>query len=533
MVEVLDDDLEILTEIGRGSWSVVKQGFLKSISRPVAVKVESHAGKATLLLREAKIMKHLQGIEGIPTLYKSGSREGFNYIAMQKLHCTLDLLRKQGLLRLDDVLKRADQLLLTMEQVHMRGILHQDLQPKNLMTSNDYLTTFYIDFGLAKTLSHQSTSEPKMVGMLGTPSFSSFAALLEIEQDRKDDLESLGYNLVWLIRGELPWEAYAREGNLANLKSVKLQTPVSVICQGCPEELIHYINYVKGLQFRDLPDYNFLRSLIECAWSRHLVMSSVPLDLSSQPKNRQTSMNLTTTSRQFLEPSKPLLKGLNSSTATLSLKKQAYISGLKPTEDSTRQRTSANHSARIPTESRNGMTSSSKLPDGIGSLSSLSKFNLFGSRSFHPEWTSHPEEISDIDLHSPEKFSPAIPPLSPRFGVIPKSTETNQTYGGFQKSQSSPINKPTGSTKQTDNRTLASGLIQTNCRTIEQSLGDIRLNRNGSQTITLCSPVEAEHEILRMPTTTMRFPNLNAKTRAAIAEFKAPSSEKQSQCSVF
>lgn len=288
MINSIDGELLISEEIGKGGWSVVRKGILNSTGKVVAIKLES-ISKTSLHFKETAIMSKLQGIEGIPLVYKTGTQGSFNYIAMQKLHVTLHQLATRGFLNVQNVMARAVQLLGTIEKMHKRGVIHQDLQPKNLMTSEDFFQTYIIDFGLSTFITKQSMRKPQIVGIIGTPTFASMSALLGFEQDFKDDLESLGYILVWLICGPLPWEPYANDRTLDNLKSLRARTPSSVICKGCPDELIYFLNYTKSLKFGDVPDYKLLRRVFESACQKLVQAAMVPLP--SSPVKTPRSLN--------------------------------------------------------------------------------------------------------------------------------------------------------------------------------------------------------------------------------------------------
>ena len=74
-----------------------------------------------------------------------------------------------------------------------------------------------------------------------------------IVASRRDDMESIGYLLIFFLRGNLPWITFGD----------KVDTPVDVLCQGHPIEFSMYINYCRGLRFDEDPDYAFLRRLFK------------------------------------------------------------------------------------------------------------------------------------------------------------------------------------------------------------------------------------------------------------------------------
>mmetsp|Transcript_22505 Transcript_22505/g.10866 ORF Transcript_22505/g.10866 Transcript_22505/m.10866 type:complete len:107 (+) Transcript_22505:338-658(+) len=104
----------------------------------------------------------------------------------------------------------ADQMLYRVEYVHNKNYIHRDIKPDNFLMgiSKRSCLLHIIDFGLAKkyrdhkTLQHIPYREKK--NLTGTARYASINAHLGIEQSRRDDLESIGYVLMYFIRGQLP-----------------------------------------------------------------------------------------------------------------------------------------------------------------------------------------------------------------------------------------------------------------------------------------------------------------------------------------
>ena len=89
-------------------------------------------------------------------------------------------------------------------------------------------------------------------------------AHLGIEQSRRDDLESIGYVLVYLCNGSLPWQnlnVQVLQEKYQKIMEQKLALPIEQICSGLPAEFSNYLHYCRSLRFEDKPDYPFLRQV--------------------------------------------------------------------------------------------------------------------------------------------------------------------------------------------------------------------------------------------------------------------------------
>ena len=86
---------------------------------------------------------------------------------------------------------------------------------------------------------------------------------------RRDDLESLGYMLIYFMRGTLPWDVPQGEATKQqfskNIHYVKKTISTESLCYDCPlefkESMIAYFDHVRNLKFSEEPDYWVLKTL--------------------------------------------------------------------------------------------------------------------------------------------------------------------------------------------------------------------------------------------------------------------------------
>ena len=95
----------------------------------------------------------------------------------------------------------------------------------------------------------------------GTLSYSSINSMEWRSLSRKDDLESLAYNLVELLTGELPWDKILENNEASMDEKYKLliefkNKPAEEICKGTCEEFEVFLREVRGLKFDQKPKYD-------------------------------------------------------------------------------------------------------------------------------------------------------------------------------------------------------------------------------------------------------------------------------------
>lgn len=269
---IIGGKYRLMRKIGSGSFGEIYLGMNMSTGEEVAIKLESIKARHPQLLYESKLYKIMAGGMGIPHCRWYGTEKEFNVLVMDLLGPSLEDLFNFCSRRFTSktVLMLADQMIGRIEFVHSKHFIHRDIKPDNFLMGigRHCNKLFIIDFGLAKkfrdtrTRAHIHYREDK--NLTGTARYASINAHLGIEQSRRDDLESLGYVLMYFNRGALPWQglkAATKKQKYEKISEKKMSTPVDLLCKNFPSEFSMYLNYCRGLRFEEQPDYIYLRQL--------------------------------------------------------------------------------------------------------------------------------------------------------------------------------------------------------------------------------------------------------------------------------
>ena len=258
------------SKIGEGAFGKIFSGINMNTEEEVAIKIEEFSDNS-VLENESKIYSYLRDKYGIPSL-KSCGREGkYYYMVINLLGKSLDQRRieNNGILSLKTVLSMGLQMLRRIETVHESGIIHRDIKPDNFLLGEkkNSGTLHLIDFGLATPYMNGKLHilMKKRNNLIGTARYASIHIHEGMTPSRRDDIESIGYVLIYLLAGKLPWQGsvdYNSKERNEKIGDMKKKYNLWNLSKDIPREIIILIEYARNLEFEEKPDYTYLKGLL-------------------------------------------------------------------------------------------------------------------------------------------------------------------------------------------------------------------------------------------------------------------------------
>jgi serine/threonine protein kinase len=196
--------------LGQGAYGIVYR--IKSQSKELALKVQK--SKLCSIKEEINVLKALCHPQ-IPEVLDFGVVDSaIHYLVMPLFKANLFELRKTSpeFFTRETLVKIGISLISVMEYLHEQGFIHRDIKPENLMLGYDS-KIHLIDFGSATKYTRLSCHYSKKSNQIfvGTPMYSSINAQNRVSCSRRDDMESLGYTLLFLLEGDVPWSDLPEE----------------------------------------------------------------------------------------------------------------------------------------------------------------------------------------------------------------------------------------------------------------------------------------------------------------------------------
>lgn len=276
--------------IGKGSFGMVRLGMNNTTGELVAIKIERKKKDVQQVLRhEYQILKHV----GTTVRYWEDLLNRYMVVELlgPDLYSLFKLCGKS--FSLQTTLALAVQMVSLMEHYHSRGVIHRDIKLGNYLFGYNlpHKSLSLIDFGLSKkylvkTKDGRLVHVPYRTGCprVGTLRSMSHHVHAGIETSCRDDMYSIGYTVIYMFVGSLPWqesdlagksrsERYKHIGNLKKQLTNK-QLAERCCCHKCLTEgracpfktcIENYFDYLDRLNFADKVDYrSIIHALTEC-----------------------------------------------------------------------------------------------------------------------------------------------------------------------------------------------------------------------------------------------------------------------------
>ena len=328
--------------IGSGSFGEVYEGYNIIDNQPVAIKVEDKSHNLNLLEKEGFYLYTLKG-PGVPEVISFGYSGKYNILVQTLLGQSLGKIffEKKHYFSIKDICMFSIQILERIEFVHSKFIIHRDIKPENfLIGRTDAYNIYIIDFGLSKKYKSSRTNKHIQFRLTrkftGTARYASANSVRGGEQSRRDDLEAIGYMLLYFFSGaRLPWQGVSckeKAEKYSKIYTMKKELDLEDFCKKMPREIIDYMNYCKKLEFQENPNYAYLRGLFENVLKRMGTSNDLHF---SWIKDTSVCKNVRNLSKKKASPQFRIFKQLKNSKDKPELIKKSLTTGkpLKNVQD--------------------------------------------------------------------------------------------------------------------------------------------------------------------------------------------------------
>lgn len=150
-------------------------------------------------------------------------------------------------------------------------MVHGNIQPANILfepgrISDEAPLLYLINFATSSPWRTSSGQHRPLrqdrTKIFCSPAFASLPCLQGVAPCRRDDIESLAYVLIYLLRGNLPWaidcpsDKNDQAAHMCSVRDAKLALTPSKLCEGLPQEFADFLEYARSMKFDAQPQYD-------------------------------------------------------------------------------------------------------------------------------------------------------------------------------------------------------------------------------------------------------------------------------------
>ena len=245
--------------IAKGGFSSIYKGIDLKKNSQVAIKVDNNFNNEFIIYNKLKNSKIIGGI------IDSIKIENTTYLILPFYENDCYNLWKKQKKKFNekDIFMFLIQLIKQLKELHSIGYIHNDIKPENIMFDKENNRFTLIDFGLSKIYieNNKHINLNKNVKRVGTLRYMSINCHNKLQTSRRDDLISLAYTVLYLMKINLPW-ANLNNDNMNKLHSIikksKNKFKESINKYKLNNQILYLFNYSHNLKYKEKPNYNFL-----------------------------------------------------------------------------------------------------------------------------------------------------------------------------------------------------------------------------------------------------------------------------------
>lgn len=223
---------------------------------------------------EWSVYSSLSAVHGIPKVHFKGKHKEYYIMVMDVLGPSLwDVWNSQGQIMSSEMVACiAVEAVHILKDLHSKGYVHGDVKPENFLlgqpTTANEKKLFLVDLGLATrwkdfVCSTHVEYDQRPDVFRGTVRYASVHAHLGRTASRRDDLESLAYTLLFLLKGRLPWQGYQGDNKGFLVCKKKMATSADMLCRYTHQAFRQFTEAVVNLKFDEEPKYEAYIRLFE------------------------------------------------------------------------------------------------------------------------------------------------------------------------------------------------------------------------------------------------------------------------------